>query len=47
MAYIFELEQDFDEPFDEPYVAADGSCIIDFALGYDPVSSLIVLMQSC
>jgi hypothetical protein len=41
MAYIFELEQDFDEP----YVAADGSCIIDFALGYDPDSSLIVLMS--
>ncbi len=41
MAYIFELEKDFDEP----YVAADGSCIIDFALGYDPDSSLIVLMS--
>jgi hypothetical protein len=41
MAYIFELEKDFDEP----YVAADGSCIIDFALGYGPDSSLIVLMS--
>ena len=42
MAYIFDLEKDFD---DEPYVAADGSRIIDFALGYDPDSSLIVLMS--
>ncbi len=41
MAYIFELERDFDEP----YLAADGSCIIDFALGYDPDLSLIVLMS--
>jgi hypothetical protein len=42
MAYIFDLEKDFDN---EPYVAADGSYIIDFALGYDPDSSLIVLMS--
>jgi hypothetical protein len=41
MAYVFELEKDFDEP----YVATDGSCIIDFVLGYDLDSSLIVLMS--
>jgi hypothetical protein len=41
MAYVFELEKDFDEP----YVATDGSCVIDFALGYDLDSSLIVLMS--
>src|SRR5437764_475412 len=41
MAYVFDLEGDFDQ---KPFVDADGSYIIDFALGYDLDLSLIVLM---
>jgi hypothetical protein len=42
MAYVFDLERDFDP---QPYVDAFGSHMIDFALGYDPASALIVLMS--
>jgi hypothetical protein len=42
MPYLFDLENDFDQ---EPFVDADGSHIIDFALGYDVDHSLIVLMS--
>ena len=42
MTYVFDLERDFDR---EPYVDADGSRVIDFALGYDLDRSLIIVMS--
>jgi hypothetical protein len=42
MAYVFDLERDFDR---EPHVDADGSRVIDFALGYELDRSLIIVMS--
>jgi hypothetical protein len=42
MAYVFDLEREDDF---EIFIDADGSRIVDFALGYDLDSSLVILMS--
>jgi hypothetical protein len=42
MAYVFDLERDFDQ---EPYVDAGGARVIDFALGYELDRSLVIVMS--